>query len=287
MIQDIAPHKLDNQYHETEARPGDVILVFEKRQTLVKTGEDGSISLLRRADWEAAMYETRVRTPADYLFSIDHQQYFLVFLPEEVEAILLERGWHWMPMFSTRGLKQKVEVMALATGWHLSEWYRVNRYCGACGKPMKHDKKERMMRCPVCGNMVFPRLCPAVIVGVTNGNKLLMTKYAGREYTRYALIAGFTEIGETVEETVAREVMEEVGLAVKNIRYYKSQPWGYDQDILMGYYCDLDGEDRIRLDDNELAVAEWVDWHDIEEDVEKLSLTREMMEHFRDCEGHV
>ena len=75
----------------------------------------------------------------------------------------------------------------------------------------------------------------------------MMTKYAGREYKRYALIAGFTEIGETVEETVHREVMEEVGLKVKNIRYYKSQPWGFDSNLLMGFFCDLAEEGEIRL----------------------------------------
>ena len=93
---------------------------------------------------------------------------------------------------------------------------------------------QRMLQCPCCANMVFPKIAPAVIVGVTHGDKILMTKYAGREYKRYALIAGFTEIGETAEETVKREVMEEVGLTVKNIRYYKSQPWGFDSNLLLG-----------------------------------------------------
>ena len=125
-------------------------------------------------------------------------------------------------------------------------------------------------------------LIPAVIVGVTHGDKILMTKYAGREYKRYALIAGFTEIGETAEETVKREVMEEVGLTVKNIRYYKSQPWGFDSNLLLGYFCELAEEGEIRLDEEELSVAEWVDYHDIPEDKEKLSLTHEMMTYFKE-----
>ena len=75
-----------------------------------------------------------------------------------------------------------------------------------------------------------------------------MTKYAGRQYTRYALIAGFTEIGETMEETVQREVLEEVGLKVKNITYYKSQPWGFAGDMLLGFFCELDGSDEIKMD---------------------------------------
>ena len=82
---------------------------------------------------------------------------------------------------------------------------------------MVRDDKERMLKCNSCHNMEFPKICPAVIIGVTDGNRILMSKYAGRAYKKYALLAGFTEIGETVEATVAREVMEEVGLKVKNL----------------------------------------------------------------------
>ena len=144
------------------------------------------------------------------------------------------------------------------------------------------DEHLRMMKCPSCGNMVFPKIAPAVIVGVTNGDKILMTKYAGREYKKYALIAGFTEIGETAEQTVEREVMEEVGLHVKNIRYYKSQPWGYDSNLLLGYFCELAEEHKIELDETELSLAEWIDYKDVPDDPEGLSLTREMMQTFRE-----
>ena len=92
--------------------------------------------------------------------------------------------------------------------------------------------------------MEFPKISPAVIIGLTHKNRLLLSKYAGRTYKKYALLAGYTEIGETVEETVSREVMEEVGLPVKNIRYYKSQPWPFSSTVLMGFFCDLDGDDE-------------------------------------------
>ncbi len=123
----------------------------------------------------------------------------------------------------------------------LHRFYSSNRYCGCCGSEMIKSKKERSMVCSSCGNTVYPKIAPAVIVGIIHDGKLLLTKYAGREYTRYALLAGYTEFGETLEDTVNREVMEEVGLRVKNIRYYKNQPWGFSDSILMGYWAELDG----------------------------------------------
>ena len=144
------------------------------------------------------------------------------------------------------------------------------------------------MRCPSCGNMVFPKIAPAVIAGVVHKNKILMTKYANRDYKRYALIAGFTEIGETAEETVAREVFEEAGVHVKNIRYYKCQPWGFDSNLLLGYFAELDGDGDITMDAEELSLAEWVSRDDIEveqDDRTNLSLTHEMMMFFKDADA--
>lgn len=146
---------------------------------------------------------------------------------------------------------------------------------------MIHDEKERMMRCPSCGLMEFPKICPAVIIGVTHGNKILMSKYAGREFKKYALLAGFNEVGETIEETVHREVMEEVGLKVKNIRYYKSQPWSMSDTLLMGFFCELDGEAEITLDQEELALAEWFERDEMPVKEEDCSLTNEMMMVFK------
>jgi len=121
-----------------------------------------------------------------------------------------------------------------------------------------------------------------VIVAVTHSDKLLLSKYAGRAFTRYALLAGYTEIGETVEQTVAREVMEEVGLKVKNLRYYKSQPWGVDGNVLMGFFCDLDGDGTIHIDENELSMAAWYDRHNLPAHDDGISLTREMIRIFEE-----
>ena len=96
-----------------------------------------------------------------------------------------------------------------------------------------------------------------------------MTKYAGRSFKNYALIAGYNEIGETIEQTVRREVMEEVGLPVKNLRYYKSQPWTFSGSLLMGFFCELDGDaEDITLDRDELAEGGWYTPEEVPDDAE-------------------
>ena len=118
---------------------------------------------------------------------------------------------------------------------------------------------------------------------MTDGDKLLLTKYAPNHsaHRRYALVAGYTEIGESFEDTVRREVWEEVGLKVKNIRYYASQPWSFSGALLAGFFCDVDGDTHITLDENELSVAEWFDRADIPDNA-TISLTGTMMKAFQD-----
>ena len=181
------------------------------------------------------------------------------------------------------GLCSKTELFAITTAYHLSVWYNSNRFCGRCAAPLELSKKERALVCPHCKNTVYPRINPAVIVAVTDHDRILLTKYRGRaDVPFYALIAGFVEIGETLEETVQREVMEEAGLRVKNIRYYKSQPWGKASDILSGFFCDLDGSTEITMEEDELSIAEWFDRDKIIGQPDDMSLTNEMMMVFKE-----
>ena len=131
--------------------------------------------------------------------------------------------------------------------------------------------------------MIYPRINPAVIVGVIKGDCLLITRYR-TGFAHNALVAGFAEIGETLEQTVRREVMEETGVSVRNIRYYKSQPWGMAQDLLTGFFCEADEESVIHMDQNELKYAEWVRRNDIVLQPNNLSLTNEMMSRFKNRE---
>lgn len=274
MIQDLENHIFHNEYQPVPPKKTDCILYYEKHSVLVHTSHD-LLTFPSFGELEQTVpdiYKNYV-----YLFSIDETCYYLVpsFCPEWAPDFTLED----ISVFRTLGPRK--HAFALITGFHLFTWYQTHRFCGACGHENVHDKKERMMLCPACGNTQYPRISPAVIVAVRNGERLLLSKYAGRNHTRYALIAGFAEIGETLEETVKREVLEEVGLKVKNIHYYKSQPWALSGSLLSGFYCDLDGDDQITLDETELAVAEWFERKDIPYEDYDVSLTREMMLQFK------
>lgn len=214
---------------------------------------------------------------------------FLLTLDKRKVYYVLQEGLAPLPGFAYRtlreiryGIGQPLELMYLLyTAWHLICWYRDNRFCGRCGHSTRHSDKERALVCEACAHVIYPRIVPAVIAGVIWGDKILLTKYAQKKMSFYALIAGFTEIGETLEECVAREVMEETGLQVKNIRYYKSQPWGSVQDLIVGFYCDVDGDPAIQLDRSELKEGLWVAREDIEPQADDWSLTNQMMMTFK------
>lgn len=275
LIQDILPFTMMNQYEKRSPRLGSRILAFREDTILIKKGRQTDYLTYEELILRCAKYGENVPQMV-YLFEVGGHDYFLA------ESLEVPEEYEYVRMTAMRAKQPKEQVFIAATAWHLYCWYRDNRYCGRCGRKLVHSDAQRMLCCPVCGNQIFPKIAPAVIVAVTNGEYILMTKYANREYKRYALIAGFTEIGETAEETVRREVLEEVGLRVKNIRYYKSQPWGFDANLLLGYFCELDDTEEICLDEEELESAEWVHYSDIEDDAEGLSLTREMMTVFRD-----
>lgn len=275
MIQDIAPHQFYNSY-DPDAAPDGSSLVY---------CFDGSTLLIRRTPEDfflPAVSELPAELPLQYLFRIDDVSFFLAKeLPETVPE-----GYQYEPFTFLRktAFGSTSRVFAASTAMQLSGWYRDNRFCGTCGSRMVHSGRERAMLCPECGRTVYPRIVPAVIVAVLNGDKILLTRYAKApgNVTFNALVAGFTEIGETLEETVAREVMEEVGLKVKNIRYYKSQPWAFADDILAGFYCDVDGDDTIRLDTTELRTAVWTAPEDVVLQPNDFSLTNEMMKRFKE-----
>ena len=272
MIQDIFPHKLNNAYVlGAKPAPDDSVLIFKNGEVAVKIEEDTHSLVFPKAQ------ELDSAGELTYLFSVDEQQFFLSL---DAKA---PSGYEFQNVRAVREEKPQPAhlVYALFTAKHLADWYRDTTYCGRCGGKMQASSKERAMTCPACSYTAYPRIMPAVIVGVTHGDEIILTRYR-TGFRHNALIAGFTEIGETAEQTVEREVMEEVGLKVKNIRYYKSQPWGVANNMLYGYFCEVDGDSTIKMDANELKLAQWTRREDIQLQPDDLSLTNEMMKMFKE-----
>lgn len=140
----------------------------------------------------------------------------------------------------------------------LLNWMKLNQHCGICGSKMyqKDSYTERALICSNCGNPTWPRTSPAIIVAVTKGDKLLLAHNKQFANGMYSVIAGFVEYGETFEDCVKREVYEEVGIKIKNIKYFGSQPWPYPNSMMIGFTAEyLDGD--IRVDGEEIVHAGW------------------------------
>lgn len=270
MLQDIGPNRFDNHFSPQTPEAGDVVLLY-RGDSVLASCQEGRLTLPRFEDLSPAYRALCFR----YAFSIDGARYFCAGADDLPEA----EGF--LPTRQYRELEPRETAFACCVGESLHRWRRANRYCGRCGAEMRDSETERAAVCPDCGLTVYPKICPAVIVAVCDGDRLLLTKYRGRAFKRYALVAGFNEIGESIEDTVHREVLEETGLRVKNLRFYKSQPWVLTDSLLMGFFCDLDGEDVITIEEDELSVARWFRREEVPTDHSGISLTGEMIECFR------
>ena len=165
-------------------------------------------------------------------------------------------GYQFVNLRSLFGVLDDATLAVAGRAAQLTEWARTHQFCGACARPTEAVAGERCRRCPGCGMTAYPRISPAMMVLIRKGDQVLLALHANTVTRRYTALAGFLEAGETVEEAVHREVMEEVGLTVHNLRYFGSQSWPFPHSLMLAFTADyLDGE--IRVDPNEIADARW------------------------------
>lgn len=289
MIQELEGRTYDNHFEVCEPAAGDYVLHYRDGSCLVRvlradgadadSGAAGEVfELPRLADYAVA--PERVT----YLFAIGGQRFFCA-LDDGVEA---PRGFGYEKVGWLRQASPDWLLFAAVTGAQLDRWYRDNRFCSRCGHAMELGPRSREIVCPECAKIVYPKIQPGVICAVVRTDadgteRIVLTRYAGRTTALWALVAGFTEIGEPIEDTVRREVMEEVGLSVRNLRFYKSQPWSFSDTLLMGFVCEVDGSTKITVDTTELKEARWFTREEIgfERASDRVSMTGEMIEQFR------
>ena len=172
-------------------------------------------------------------------------------------------------------------VQASGLASHLLAWHRNHQYCGRCGAK-NHDKEdERAKICTECGLVNYPRLSPAIIVAVIRDGRILLAHSPRFPEDFYSVLAGFVEPGETLEDCVRREIFEEVGISVKNIRYFGSQPWPFPDSLMLGFTAEYAGGE-IQEDGIEISHADWFPPDRLPRLPPRISISRELIDWFVD-----
>ena len=157
------------------------------------------------------------------------------------------------PLFARAGVDA---FLLAARATQLLDWQKNHRYCGRCATPTERTTGEFSMACPACGLLAYPRISPAVMVLIERGNDLLLARSPHFRPGMYSALAGFVEAGETIEQCAVREVREEVGLEIANLRYFRSQPWPFPDSLMIAFFADYAGGE-ITPDQHEIEAADW------------------------------
>jgi NAD+ diphosphatase len=164
-----------------------------------------------------------------------------------------------------------------ARAFQIVEWDRTHRYCGRCGTPTRQRESERAKECPACGYIAYPRVSPAMMALVTRGREVLLARSTRFVTGMYSALAGFVEPGETIEDCIVREVREEVGVEVHNLRYFASHSWAFPHSLMIAYTAEHAGGD-IRLEDDEIADAQWFSVDDLPPIPPGVSIARRLID---------
>ena len=268
MLQDI-PNSIDIEFDPTPAADTDRVLCFDGRSVLSRI-ENNKAVLPQVCELDTA-------AEIVFAFRADEIRYFLCL--EKTTA----KGFAYEPLGEVRYVAANIDQYAVVTGYHYYCFHSENRFCSECGGKLEHDAQKRCMVCTNCKNEVYPKIAPAVILGIIDEetDSILLTRYADREYKKYALVAGFIEMGESAEMAAKREAMEETGLEIDDIEFFGTQPWGLAQNLLIGYFAKVRGSREIHRDTQELSEALWVKRADVPAQPGGISLTSEMMWAFK------
>lgn len=169
----------------------------------------------------------------------------------------LPEGYCWITLRSDFAASADPQhVMRLSRAKALLEWRSKTRYCGKCGRQLTDHATLTARQCPHCGNLIFPRIEPCIIVLVSRGDEILLARHVQRNQNIYACIAGFMEAGETAEQAVEREILEETGIRVRNIRYFGSQSWPFPSQLMLAFTAEY-ASGELKLQEDELSDAGW------------------------------
>lgn len=272
MIQDIAPHIFSNRFLQTDSISPEDYMLFFRDNKLMMLNANREPDLPQRKD----LPDLTGNDQEVFLFTLNGKNCFL--LKDYTRWEQAQCSFEEISFFRT--FRKKEIAWISIVGNQLMNWYAQNQYCGKCGQATEHKTTERAISCPGCGHTVYPKISPAIIVGITCGDQILLARGVNFRLQFYSLVAGYADIGESLEDTVRREVKEEVGIDVTNIRYYKSQPWPFSGSMMIGFWAEADASQPILIDKNEITEAAWFSRNDLPNHPPNLSIAGEMIELF-------
>lgn len=202
-----------------------------------------------------------------------------LFAGEAQAGIEPPSGWIWAPIRPLHATLNKAEYAIAGRAMQLIHWDRSNQYCGYCGNPTFSREYERCRECKSCGQLAYPKLSMAILALVSRGDQILLARSPHFPEPFYSTLAGFVDPGETLEQCVIREVLEEVGIKVKNMRYFGSQPWPLSHSIMIGFSCEWE-EGIIQIDPAEIEDAAWFDLTNLPQLPPLYSLSRLLIDEF-------
>lgn len=246
--------------------------LFDKRRLLVKFSND-KVSIPTAEDIKVLGLQTE---PSLYLGTLDNHLCFTGYLDSHIE---LPDQFRFEELRSLFGQIDDYSYLLSGRAVHILDWYQNHRYCGKCGTLNDDKADERAKICPSCGTIVYPTICPAIIVAVEKGDSILLAHAAHFANNMYSVIAGFVEPGETLEDCVKREIKEEVGLEVKNIQYFGSQPWPYPNSLMIGFTAEY-VSGNITIDQKEIDDAGWFTVHNLPQLPKSISISRSLIDEF-------
>ncbi len=209
-----------------------------------------------------------------FLGFLDNRPCFSAEVGEDSEAA---DGWTFANLRHLFGLLDEDHFWVAGAAVQIVDWDRTHQYCGRCAHPTHSMTTERAKKCNNCGLVSYPRISPAIIVLVEREDKILLARSKRHPLGLYSVLAGFVEPGETLEATVRREIKEEVGLKVRDIRYFGSQPWPFPNSLMIAFTCRHENGE-IDIDDEEMADAGWYTPDNLPKIPPPISIARQLID---------
>ena len=246
--------------------------VFHDGKLLTKAGGDGQLIPCSRDLADADISPIHQQ----YLGKLDGLPCYAAVLTENH---IVSNGFAFIGLRRLFGRLAEDLIWAAGRANQLVDWSQSHQFCGRCGQATEDKQNERAKECPHCSLVNYPRVSPAIIVAVIKDHQILLGRNRRFKGGFFSVLAGFAEPGESLEECVAREVNEEVGIAVKNIRYFGSQPWPFPNSLMVGFIADYAGG-RINVDQSEIVEAAWYPARNLPPIPPKISIARHLIDWF-------